>query len=167
MRLRASILTLLCTVAPAGLAAQDSLIRVTIDSGTLVRMHAGAGSPVQGRLVQPLTPSSTFLWYCAHPGPACATPADSSAIQRVPTTSLTALDVQHGDYLLEGLAVGAVWGALWGVFLGATSAAFCDADTGPFMCNYSVGTYALVTAIGFALITGSTGAAKPKWKPAP
>jgi hypothetical protein len=167
MTLDKPVLALLCTLTPIGLSAQDSLVHATVDSGTVVRMHRESGPPVLGRLVQPLTPSSVLLLYCPYPAGACKGASDTLAIQRTSTASLTGLEVQHGDYFAEGLIFGGLIGALFGTFVGATANAVCDGDTGPFMCSYSPGTYALVSAIAYALIVGSTGAKTPRWKPAP
>ncbi len=51
-------------LAPAMLAAQDSLVRVTIDSGTLIRMHPPR--PVRRFAVRlaPLGPTSTVVVVC-------------------------------------------------------------------------------------------------------
>ena len=160
-------LALACALAPVGLAAQDSLVHATIDSGTLVRMHPAAGAPFQGRLVRPLTPSSPFIQFCRHPAPACVNPSDTVAIQRVPTASLIGLDVQRGTKWANG----ALWGALIGIAAGKLvseiGGTLCGGETGNRDCGPSGAEYAAIGAVTFAVIGGVIGGGKPKWAPAP
>ncbi len=161
------ILALACTLAPARLAAQDSLVHATIDSGTLVRMHAAAGAPRQGRLVQPLTPTSAFIVFCKHPSLPCADPADTSSILRIPTASLTRLDVQHGT----NWGAGVLWGGLIGIAVGKLVSeivgSLCGGETGHRDCGPSSAGYAAIGAVTFGAIGGIIGGGKPKWSPAP
>ena len=167
MELKTLTLALACALAPIGLAAQDSLVHAAIDSGTLVRMHPAAGAPFRGRLVQSLTPSSPFIHFCRNPGPACADPSDTSAVRRVPTASLIALDVQHGTKW----ASGALWGALIGIAAGKLVSevvgSVCGGETGNRDCGPSGAEYAALGAVTFGVIGGFIGGGKPKWSPAP
>lgn len=167
MKLTTLTMALACALAPVGLAAQDSLVHVTIDSGTLVRMHPAIGAPFQGRLVQPLTPSSPFILFCRPPARACTDPADTSAIQRVPTTSLIGLDVQRGTEA----AAGALWGGLIGIAVGKLVSeivgSLCAGEAGNRDCGPSGAQYAAMGAVTFGVIGGLIGGGKPKWNPAP
>ena len=167
MKPQTLLLAVLSALAPVGLAAQESLVHATIDSGALVRMHQASGVLVQGRLVQPLSPSSTFIRFCHYPAPVCTNPSDTSAIHSISTASLTGLEVQHGNKW----ASGALWGGLIGVaaggLLGALVNGLCDGDSGNGDCGPSTGAYAAIGAIGFGAIGGFIGGGKPKWGPAP
>lgn len=167
MQRKIVILALACALAPIGLVAQDGLVHATIDSGTLVRMHPATGAPFRGRLVQPLTPSSPFVQFCRNPGPACADPSDTSAVRRVPTASLVALDVQHGTKW----ASGALWGALIGIAAGKLVSevvgSVCGGETGNRDCGPSGAEYAAIGAVTFGVIGALIGGGKPKWSPAP
>ena len=151
-------------LAPAGLAAQYSLVRVTIDSGTLIRMHPPTGAAIRGRLVQPLGPTSTLVQVCRYPAPPCNTKSDSSAFQRIPTASLVRIDVQQGSRWATGAVIGGVVGGVLGGLLGAFVNGMCEDSAG---CGASTAVYALVGAVGFGAFGTLIGSGSPKWRPAP
>ena len=167
MELKVLILALAGALAPIGLAAQDSLVHATIDSGTLVRMRPATGAAFQGRLVQPLTPSSPVILFCRLPARACADPSDTSAIQRVTTASLIGLEVQRGTRW----ASGALWGGLIGIAAGKLVSelvgTLCPGEAGNRDCGPSSAGYTAIGAVTFGVIGGIIGSGKPKWSPAP
>ena len=151
-------------LAPAMLAAQDSLVRVTIDSGTLIRMHPPTGASIRGRLVQPLGPTSTVVQVCRYPAPPCNTKSDSSAFQRIPTASLVRIDVQEGSRWATGAVIGGVVGGVLGGLTGAFVNGMCEDPDG---CGASTGVYTLIGAAFFGGFGALIGSGSPKWVPAP
>lgn len=151
-------------LAPTTLIAQDSLVRATIDSGTLIRMHRATGAPIRGRLIQPLDPTSTIVQVCRYPAPPCTTQSDTAAFQRVPTASLIRVDVQQGSRWATGGIIGGAVGALLGGLVGAFVNGMCEEPDG---CGASTAVYALVGAAGFGTFGALIGSGSPKWRPAP
>jgi len=156
--------SLILAAVPVGLAAQDSLVHATIDSGTLVRMHPATGAPVRGRLVRPLTPSSTFVHYCRYPAPPCTNPADTTAIQQVSTTTLQRLEVQRGSQWATGALTGGLVGAGLGLLVGLASNSLCEDSSG---CGPGTGVYMLSGAVLFGGLGAMIGSGSIKWGPAP
>jgi hypothetical protein len=150
-------------LATSRLAAQDSLVRATIDSGTLIRMHPVAGSPVKGRLLQPLGPSSTVVQYCRYPAPPCTPPIDSADVGRYPMASLTRIEVQRGSHWAVGAAAGGALGVLIGGLVAVAVAIGCgeagDCPSGAVVMGIPI---ALFGAMG-----GFIGSGSPKWVAAP
>jgi len=163
MRLQALVLALLCATTPVQLAAQDSLVHATIDSGTLVRMHPTSGEPFRGRLVQPLAPSSIFIRYCRYPARACTNPADSVAISQAPVASIKQLEVQQGSKWATGAMIGGIFGAILGGSIGAALDGLCEGSD----CGSSVAVDAAVTGMLFGIIGGMIGNGHTNWAPAP
>jgi len=161
---RAGVFLALCALIPIGLKAQGSLVHATIDSGILVRMHPASGTPILGRLVQPLGPSTTTIRFCRYPAPQCTDPTDSVVIQRRLTTSIARLEVQRGDHWATGAGIGGAIGLLFGGFVGALRNGFCEESSG---CGPSTGAFAAIGAIGFGVIGALIGSGSPKWRPAP
>jgi hypothetical protein len=160
----AVLLAVFCTLSPTGLAAQDTLVRTTIDSGTLIRMHPAAGASIRGRLTQPLGPSTTLVQFCRYPVPSCATGSDSSAYQRIPTASLVRVEVQQGSRWATGALIGGSIGGLLGGLLGAVANGMCEDANG---CGTPTIVYALIGAAGFGGFGALIGTGSPRWRPAP
>jgi hypothetical protein len=91
------------TICRAGATQQFDTL--PIDSGTVTRIDLTWTRPVQGRLLQTFTPSSSVLTFCHYPGPPCATFSDTHA-QTVPVVQLIGLEVAHGTHLLKGVLIG-------------------------------------------------------------
>src|SRR6266850_3363411 len=160
MRSRAGILLAgLCALASRGLAAQESVVRAPIDSGTLIRMHPATGAPVRGRLFQPLGPTSSLVRFCRYPAPPCTNPTDSSAIQRLPVTSIVRLEVQRGNRWEHGAAIGGLIGGVLGSLLGSLANGLCDSTS----CGPSTGEYVFLGAIGVGAFGALIGSGSPKW----
>lgn len=66
MESQSFLFALLCALFPTGLAAQNRLVRATIDSGSLIRMYQHSGTPLLGRLIQPLTPATIEIHTCRY-----------------------------------------------------------------------------------------------------
>jgi hypothetical protein len=164
MKHQALVLVLLCAVAPGGLAAQDSLVHATIDSGTLVRMHPTSGEPIRGRLVQPLGPSSVVVQFCRYPAPPCTNPLDSTVIRSLPMSSLTRLDVQRGSHWDSGAAIGGLVGGALGWLIGAFANGMCESPNG---CGPPTAAYFAIGAATFGALGAFIGGGSPKWGPAP
>ena len=164
MRFQAGFLfVVMLTLTPADLAAQDSLVRATIDSGTLIRMHPAAGSPVRGRLIQPLRPSSTVVLFCRSPAPPCNTSSDSAAFGQVPTSSLDRLEVQRGSHWPIGAAIGGVVGLVIGGLAEALASMDCN-ESGSCPTG---GVILGVSTVLFGAMGAFVGSGSPKWGPAP
>jgi hypothetical protein len=157
-------LAALCALTPVRLAAQDSLVHATIDSGTLVRMHPASGAPVRGRLVQPLGPSSTVVQFCRYPAPPCTNALDSSVVHSLPISSLTRLDVQRGSHWDSGAAIGGLIGGALGWFIGAFANGMCESSSG---CGPPTAAYFAIGAATFGALGAFIGGGSPKWGPAP
>jgi hypothetical protein len=108
-----------------------------------------------------------FIQFCRHSGPQCTDPSDTSAIRRVPTASLTGLDVQRGTLW----ASGALWGALIGIAAGELvsemAGTLCGGETGNRDCGPTTAQYIVIGAVTFGVIGGIIGGGKPKWSPVP
>ena len=82
--IRVGMRTLLAVIELFGGAvsarAQAPLTRSVLDSGTLVRMHT-ASKTVTGRLVERFQVPDTVFRFCRYPGPRCAGPEDSVALE--------------------------------------------------------------------------------------
>jgi len=153
----------LCALTPVKLTAQDSLLRATIDSGTLIRMHPMVGSPVRGRLIQPLRPSSTVVQFCRYPAAPCTTSSDSAAYGNLPTASLGRLEVQRGSHWPIGAAIGGVVGLV----IGGLAEGLASMD-----CNESGscppgGLITGISTVLFGAMGAFIGSGSTKWGPAP
>jgi hypothetical protein len=157
------LLTTLLGLTPAALLAQDSLVRTTIDSGTLIRMHPVAGPTIRGRLLQPLGPSSTVVQFCRYPAPPCTAPIDSAALGQYPTASLTQIDVQRGSHWAVGAAAGGVFGLFIGGAVAAAAAIGCG-ESGD--CPSGAVVFGIPLAL-FGAMGAMIGSGSPKWGPAP
>ena len=157
------LLIALCAIAPNGLRAQNTLVRATVDSGTLIRMHPTAGSYLRGRLIRPLTPTTTEIDVCRYPAVPCDAKSDSTAYQRVPTASLARIEVQRGTRWETGAFIGGVIGGMLGAMAGAFANSMCDTSDG---CTSIMGAALLgVTTVGaFGALIGSS---QPDWAAAP
>jgi len=164
MHARSVVLAMLVALVPAPLTAQDSLVHATIDSGTLVRMHPSTGASIRGRLVQPLSPSSTIIRYCRYPAPACTNPADTTAIRSLPTAGIQRLEVQRGSEWFTGALTGGLVGAGLGLLVGAFANGLCEDTSG---CGPPTGVYLGVGALGFGALGAMIGSGSIKWGPAP
>ncbi len=165
MTLRIGVLvTVALALAPVRLAAQDSLVRATIDSGILIRMHPATGSSIRGRLIRPLEPTSTVAQVCRYPATPCTAKSDSAAFQRIPTASLVRVDVQQGSHWATGGLIGAVFGGLLGGLAGAWVNSDC-LDSGG--CTTPTAGWAIIGAAGFGAFGALIGSGSPKWRPAP
>jgi len=164
MKPQAFALAMLCAIAPARLAAQDSLVHATIDSGTLIRMHPAVGAPVRGRLVRPLSPSSTIIQFCRYPAPPCTNPTDTAAIQQLSTSSLHRLEVQRGSQWATGAFTGGLIGAGLGLLAGLVSNGLCEDSSG---CGPGTGVYMGVGAVIFGGLGAMIGSGSIEWGPAP
>ncbi len=163
--LRAAILLVLCPLVPVGVAAQDTLLPVAVDSGKMVRMHL-AHSVVIGRLTTRFQRSDAELHYCRYPGPPCLGIEDSAAVRTVPAANLLRIEVSQGSLWHRGAVIGGVLGAVTGGFATAFLLSFrecikCDPET-PII---------VVGAISNGLFWGGLGAlwgsAFPRWDKSP
>ena len=164
MKPLACALALFCFVTPVELAAQDSLIHATIDSGTLIRVHPATGASIRGRLIAPLTPTSITAQVCRYPAPPCTPASDSLAFRRIPTASLVRVDVQQGSRWGTGAIIGGVFGGVLGGLAGAWANSDC-LDSGG--CGAPTAVFALVGAAFFGGFGALIGSGSPKWVPAP
>lgn len=143
-------LAILCGLIPLPLAAQDTLVRATIDSGVLVRMHPAAGVAIRGRLVRPVDSASTVIYFCRYPSADCSVEPSSPSIQEIGIDSIVRLEVQRGSKWGVGAAIGGVIsGFLFTRVYGWSSGAF------------------FVGALPGAIIGGLIGNGSPTWGPAP
>jgi hypothetical protein len=110
------LLVALCAFAPVGLAAQDTLAPVTIDSGKLVRMHT-THSIVIGRLTSRYQRTDAILHYCRYPGPPCLSIEDSAAMRTIPAATLLRFEVSQGSQWPRGALIGGVLGAVTGAYV--------------------------------------------------
>lgn len=106
----------LCAFAPVGLAAQDTLAPVTIDSGKLVRMRT-TNSVAIGRLTSPYQRTDAILHYCRYPGPPCVGIEDSAAVRTMSAATLLRLEVSQGSQWRRGALIGGVLGAVTGAYV--------------------------------------------------
>jgi len=151
MKLRKALLIVaLGALPPPHLAAQDSLVHATIDSGALVQVRLGSGAPVRGRLVEPLTPSSTIIRFCRYPAPACTNPSDTVTIQHLPTSSLRSVEVARGSHWVIGALVGGLTG---GALMAVASGSQSD--------------YIAVGVVSIGVLGAVIGGGSPRWGPAP
>ena len=146
----ALLIAALAAVTPISLAAQDSLVHATIDSGTLVRVRLESGALVRGRLVEPLTPSSTVIRFCRYPAPVCTNPSDTITIQRFPTSSLRSVEVKRGSHWAIGALVG---GLIGGGLMAVASGSQSD--------------YVAVGVVSIGVLGAVIGGGSPRWGAAP
>ncbi len=158
---RSGIFLALFALAPARLAAQDTLAPVTIDSGKMVRMHL-AHSVVIGRLTSRFQRTDAALQYCRYPGPPCLGAEDSAAVRTMPVATVLRLEVSQGSLWGRGAIIGGVLGAVTGGFATAYLLSFrecmrCESKTPIIVAG----------AISNGLFWGGLGAlwgsAFPKW----
>jgi hypothetical protein len=160
--LAALFLGLLYPLTPTQVLAQDRLVRATVDSGTLIRMHPDSGPYLRGRLVAPLTPTSTLVHVCRYPAPPCTPQSDSSAFQRIPTSSLARIDVQEGNNWVNGAMVGGLIGGFLFGLAGAFANGMCEESEG---CA-SVPAYVMVGGVSIGALGALIAGASPRWRPA-
>ena len=158
----ALLLALASVVAPTDVAAQGRLVRATVDSGTLIRMHPDSGPYLRGRLIAPLTPTSTLVHVCRYPAPPCTATSDSSAFQRIPTSSLARIDVQEGSNWTNGAVVGGLIGGFLFGLAGAFANGMCEESEG---CA-SVPAYVMVGGVTFGALGALIAGGSPRWRPA-
>lgn len=158
---RAGVFLALCALAPVGLAAQDTLVPVTIDSGKMVRMHT-SHSVVIGRLTSRFQRTDAALHYCRYPGPPCSGIEDSTAMRTMPAATVLRLEVSQGSLWGRGALIGGGLGAVTGGFAIAFLLSFrectrCESKTPIIVAG----------AISNGLFWGGLGAvwgsAFPKW----
>lgn len=160
-----AILTLavLGGAVPVDLAAQEPLVRATVDSGTLIRMYPTAGPYLRGRLIRPLTPTSTVIEVCRYPAVPCDAKSDSSAYQQVPAASLTRIEVQRGTRWETGTFIGGVVGAMLGMMSAGLANSMCE-EVGPCASTWGA---ALIGATAVGAFGALIGSSQPDWAPAP
>jgi hypothetical protein len=83
--------------------------RVTLDSGTVVRLHWNDGKQ-KARLLAPLGPDSTLVRYCRYPSPVCGV-STSNPPQTRSINDLTRVDARRGSRTGRGALIGAGVGA--------------------------------------------------------
>ena len=144
----------------SSVAAAQQVPPVTIDSGTLVRMHLTASGTIRGRLVKEFTSYSPSLTFCPYPGPQCVAEAESR-ITSLPIAQVTSIDQAVGTHVERGLIIGGLIGAgVGGLFLAANSE-LCDIDCG------SSDTRGFLIPLVLGLGLGAAfGAASTEWAPA-
>lgn len=159
------LLVALCTLAPIGLAAQDTLLPVAIDSGKMVRMHT-THSIVLGRLTARFQNTDAALHYCRYPGPPCLGAEDSAAVRTMPVATVLRLEVSQGSAWRRGAVIGGVLGAVTGglataYVLGFRECTRCESKTPIIVAG----------AISNGLFWGGLGAlwgsAFPRWSKSP
>lgn len=159
MRHQFLLVTAAVALIASSAAGQDTIVRVRLDSGTLLRMTPQTGQPFEGRLLRAVPVAGSVLYTCRYPGPPCSDPSDSAAIRRTQAGSLLRLEVQRGNHAGSGALIGGgiglvlgLAGASWARGLCESQACVSGADAAPF----SVG------AVG-ALIGALFGWASPRW----
>lgn len=157
------IATLALALAPARLAAQDSLVHATIDSGTLVRFHPLSGPPTRGRLLQPLSPSSTIVVFCRYPALPCTNLADSTTLVRLPVDGLERVELQTGTRWATGAWIGGAIGVTLGGLASALGHGLCESTD----CGPPVAVEAFISGVFVGLIGALIGSGSPTWAPAP
>jgi hypothetical protein len=155
------LLVWIVLVAPFPAAAQDTLVRAALDSGALVRVHPVSGATVRGRLVAPLAPSGDTIALCQGRAAHCNDPGDSTAIRRIPTASVSRIEVAHGTQSATGAAIGGATGLAFGLLAGAATDACVVSDCG----GPSAGAILGVSVVVFALLGALVGSSFPAWGP--
>lgn len=159
--MRHGLLVLLGILGVSPLLAQSAHEPVTLDSGTVVRLHWAGGSE-KARLLAPFGWDSVLVWYCRYPSPVCG---ESSLNQpRVrPVETLTRLDVRHGSRTRRGMLIGAGFGALGGLLVLQARAL---GDAPPLTSGQQILTVASLT-VAWGAIGALIGAASDDWRTVP
>jgi hypothetical protein len=164
MKYQAALLLVLASaLTPTHVAAQGRLVRATVDSGTLIRMHPDSGPYLRGRLIAPLTPTSALVHVCRYPAPPCTPESDTSAFQQIPTSSLARIDLQEGTTWVNGAIIGGGVGGLLGAFIGGFGASMCEQSDGCGVSALGIGLVGMVAGGGVGAVIGT---AFPRWRPA-
>ncbi len=106
---------LLGSLAAAPLIAQEPPQGLSLDSGTVVRLH-WRDHVERARLLAPLEPNSTEVRYCRYPGPVCGGSTLNPPRTR-PASELTRLDLRRGSRTGRGALIGAAAGAVGGLIV--------------------------------------------------
>lgn len=154
------LLVALCALAPVGLAAQDTLLPVTIDSGKLVRMHT-TNSVVLGRLTARYQRPDAILHYCRYPGPPCLGIDDSAAVRTIPAATLLRLEVSQGSQWPRGALIGGVLGGVGGALFTGAACSECSFKTGDFIL------LGIINGIFWGGVGALVGSAFPRWSHSP
>ena len=157
----AAALLLACLGAPSSLGAQQ-LFTVPLDSGTLVRLRL-SGELVEGRLLQPLAPTSTDIRFCRYPGNPCFRDSEER-VRTLPTTDIQGLDVQNGTRWQRGMLIGGAIGFVVGLVGSLFTNGLCDTGMRCFSDPAAVAMGGMVGGMGWGLLFGSTSIV---WRPAP
>jgi hypothetical protein len=104
---------LLWIFASAPLLAQAARAPLSLDSGSVVRLHWTDGKE-KARLLAPLEWNSTLVRYCRYPSPVCGGSTLNPQRTR-PVGELTRLEVRRGSRTGRGALIGAGFGTLGGL----------------------------------------------------
>lgn len=133
---------------------------VTLDSGSLVRVHLSTARSIRGRLVTDLSPSNPTLTYCPYPSPPCTTLLDAR-VRSLPLTQVTGLEVAEGNHWKNGAMIGGLVGLGIGVLVAGEAPGLCDSSA----CRRTAWRLGLIP-FGFGLGLGMAfGSASIKWRP--
>ncbi len=160
MTLRLAAVLVLGTAV--SLRAQQPLVRQTIDSGTLVRLHVMEDSTVRGRLLAPFAPGAPTIAFCRFPGPPCTSIDDPGAMMAWPVATVQHVDVARGN----GGRTGAIIGLLIGTVIGTSLGQFCIdgpcPSTAHAWLHVGLPFGAAIAALGWGI-----GSGHPHWQSAP
>lgn len=158
-RLARSFVPVALTLTICREATTQQFDSLPIDSGTVTRIHVTRTRPVEGRLLQTFTPSSSALTFCHYPGPSCATLSDQHA-QTVPVAQVLGLEVHHGTQPLKGALIGGAVSLPLAWSVGTLSYGACDAGH----C-LSSSRLAALSVLGLGLGIGAFyGSAWDRWR---
>jgi hypothetical protein len=150
-------------IAVPTLPAQQPLVRTTLDSGTVVRLHLNTGDAEAGRLLAPFATDSTTFRFCRFPAPPCSGPAGPRYAERL-VADVRSVDRHTGTRWKRGALVGAVIGTTWVVSLFA-SGADCFPDLAGISrvgaCATSIGGFISIPALVGAIV----GSGWHTWRP--
>jgi hypothetical protein len=143
------------------LLAQEAAEPLSLDSGTVVRLHWADGSE-KARLLAPLGWNSALVQYCRHPSPVCGESTLNPPRMR-PVGDLARLDVRRGSRAGRGALIGAEFGTLGGLIALYTHGL---SDAPRLSTDQQMLTVAVIAAAWSAL-GALIGAASDNWEPIP
>jgi hypothetical protein len=105
------MLLVITCLGPLPLWPQEALVRQTLDSGTVLRLHLQDARMEKGKLLTPFTPDDTIFHYCRYPAPPCAV-GDNRYVER-PAWDVSSVDIRSGTRIWWGVGIGVPIGLAW------------------------------------------------------